>query len=156
MGHIYGPAARADFAAAIAAMLGVLVFDTQAGLFIGIGMSLGLLLYRASQPNVAELGRLPGGQWADMACGHEAAPEPGVVVLRVEAGLLFANADHVRRTVRSHARADGVRAVVLDAETVLFVDVTAAEMLVQLRDEVDRDDEQRLLPSVEAAVTQAR
>jgi sulfate permease, SulP family len=172
LGRIYGPAARADFAAAIAAMLGVLVFDTLPGLFIGIAMSLGLLLYRASVPNVAELGRLPGGQWADIARGHDATPEPGVVVLRVEAGLFFANADHVRRTVRSHAHADGVRAVVLDAETIPFVDVTAAAMLVQLRDELDRDgvrllvardigqvrdvlgragdDEQRLFPSVES------
>jgi len=178
LGQIYGAAARPDFVAALAAMFGVLVFDTLPGLFIGIAVSLTLLLYRASVPNVAELGRLPSGQWADMARGHDAAPEPGIVVLRVEAGLFFANADHVRRTVRSHARADGVRAVVLDAETVPFVDVTAAEMLAQLRDELDRDgvrllvardigqvrdvlaragdDEQRLFPSVEEAVTQAR
>ena len=33
---IYGKAARADFAAAIAAMFGVLIFDTLPGLVIGI------------------------------------------------------------------------------------------------------------------------
>ena len=37
LGSIYGFAARADFAAAIAAMLGVLIFDTLPGLVIGIG-----------------------------------------------------------------------------------------------------------------------
>ena len=56
-----------------------------------------------------------------------------------EAGLFFANADHVRDTVRAHARKDGVKAVVLDAETVPYVDVTAAEMLQQLRADLDRD-----------------
>ena len=53
------PPRAPDFLAAIAAMLGVLVFDTLPGLFIGIGVSLLLLLYRASRPHVAALGRVP-------------------------------------------------------------------------------------------------
>ena len=60
LGRIYGRAARADFIAAVGAMLGVLVFDTLPGLFIGIAISMALLLYRASVPYVAVLGRLPG------------------------------------------------------------------------------------------------
>jgi hypothetical protein len=48
LGGIYGWAARADFLAALAALLGVLVFDTLPGLFIGSGVSLVLLVYRAS------------------------------------------------------------------------------------------------------------
>jgi SulP family sulfate permease len=138
LGRIYGHAARADFLAAVAALAGVLIFDTLPGLFVGIAVSLLLLLYRASRPNVAVLGRLPGGHWGDLARG-DAQEEAGVVVLRVEAGLFFANAEHVRQAVRAHARRDGVRAVVLDAETVPYVDVTAAEMLVRLRDELERD-----------------
>ena len=57
LGGIYGSAARADFIAALAALLGVLVFDTLPGLFIGIGVSLLLLIYRASRPQVATLVR---------------------------------------------------------------------------------------------------
>ena len=60
LGKIYGFAARPDFIAAIAAMLGVLVFDTLPGLFIGIFVSALLLLYRSSRPNVAVLGHVPG------------------------------------------------------------------------------------------------
>ena len=85
----------------------MLVFDTLPGLFIGIAVSLLLLLYRASRPNVAVLGRVPGGGWADLARADGATPEPGVVVLRVEAGLFFANADHVRAAIRAHARVAG-------------------------------------------------
>ena len=138
LGHIYGRASRPDFLAAVAALAGVLVFDTLPGLFIGIGVSLVLLLYRASRPNVAVLGRLPDGHWVDVARA-EAEPEPGVVALRVEAGLFFANAEHVRQTVLAHAREEGVHSVVLDAVTMPFVDVTAAQMLAQLRDELERD-----------------
>jgi anti-anti-sigma factor len=50
-------------------------------------------------------------------------------ILRVEAGLFFANADVVRRELRRHAAEDHVNAIVLDAETIPFVDISAARML---------------------------
>jgi sulfate permease, SulP family len=130
---IYGKAARADFTAAIAAMFGVLLFDTLPGLIIGIGISFLLLLYRVSRPNVATLGRTPSGHWHDETRYAEARPEAGVVVLRVEGGLIFANADAVRERVLAAAARSDVTGVVLDCETVPFVDVTAAEMLERLR-----------------------
>jgi MFS superfamily sulfate permease-like transporter len=49
-GTTFGLAIRPDFVAALAAKTGVLVFDTLPGLFIGIGASLLLLLYRTSNP----------------------------------------------------------------------------------------------------------
>ena len=102
LGSIYGHAARADFIAAVAALVGVLVFDTLPGLFIGITVSLLLLLYRASRPHVAELGRVPGStvQFADRGRHPENAAVPGVVILRAESGLFFANAEAVRTAVR--------------------------------------------------------
>ena len=128
LGTLYGHAARADFIAAIAAMLGVLVFDTLPGLFIGIGVSMLLLVYRVSRPNMAELGRVPGAhhQWTDLRRHPDNDLPEGIVVLRPEGPLIFADADHVRAVVRRRAAAEGVRAVVLDLETVPFVDVTAA------------------------------
>ena len=102
LGAIYGPAARADFLAALAALLGVLVFDTLPGLFIGIAISVLLLVYRASRPNVAVLGRTAGPDpaWVDLARHPAAERTPGVEVVRVEGGLFFANADHVRARIR--------------------------------------------------------
>ena len=63
-GRVYAVAARPDFIAAVAALAGVLVFDTLPGLFIGIAVSLVLPLYRASRPHVAVLGRDPGADGA--------------------------------------------------------------------------------------------
>jgi SulP family sulfate permease len=139
LGQIYGPAARADFIAAVAAMLGVLIFDTLPGLFIGITVSLLLLLYRVSRPHVAVLGQVPGtSQWADVAQHPEDETIPGVAILRAESGLFFANADHVRVTINEAATAEGIHAVVLDGETVPFVDVTAARMLDELTADLHR------------------
>ena len=140
LSRIYGFAARADFLAAIAAMLGVLVFDTLPGLVIGVADSLLLLLYRVSRPHIAVLGEIPGsgGQWADTAIHPEDQTVPGVAVLRVESGLFFANADHVRAEIEAAARTDGTRAVVLDCETMPSVDVTAARMLNALASDLLR------------------
>jgi high affinity sulfate transporter 1 len=138
LGGIYGWAARADFLAAMAAVLGVLVFDTLPGLFIGIAVSLLLLLYRSSRPHVARLSTRGGGVWLDVERHPDLLPDPEVVVLRVEAGLYFANADHVRAAVRA-AISEPTRGVVIDAQTAPYIDVTATEMLTQVARDLERD-----------------
>lgn len=122
-------ATRPDFLAAVTALLGVLVFDTLPGLVIGMAVSLVLLVYRASRPRVAVLGRTRDGEWVDTGRHPDARPVPGITVVRPEGALFFANADQVRDRVRATATAT---VVVLDAETVPSVDVTAATMLADL------------------------
>jgi SulP family sulfate permease len=140
-------ATRPDFIAAIAAMLGVMVFDTLPGLFIGIGMAFALLLYRASRPRIAVLGRVPGtaSQYGDVKRHPEDVQVDGVVVMRAEAGLFFANAEWVRSHVQAAAAADGVHTVVLDASDIAFVDVTAVEMLDQLSGELKKHNVRLLI-----------
>jgi SulP family sulfate permease len=136
----FGLVARPDFVAAIAALLGVLVFDPLPGLFIGITVSLLLLIYRASRPYVATLGKTvgPDGQYRDIDRHRDARPPEHIAVLRVESGLYFANADAVRTRILQAATPEHIRAVVLDAETTPFIDVTAARMLADLTDELPR------------------
>jgi sulfate permease, SulP family len=139
LGRIYGVAARPDVVAAVAAMLGVLVFDTLPGLFIGISISFILLVYRSSRPNVAVLGREPNmGAFVDMARDPSATAVPGVVVLRPESGLYFANADAIRARVLNEVERTGASAVVLDAQTVPSIDVTAVRMLATLAADLGR------------------
>ena len=139
---IYGFAARVDFYAALTAMLGVLVFDTLPGLLIGVIVSILLLVYRASRPHVATLVPVvsaEGGRrlWLDAHRHPDVTALDDVVVLRVESGLFFANADHTRDAVR-HAVGPATKAVVLDCETAPVIDVSAAEMLAQLAGDLDR------------------
>jgi high affinity sulfate transporter 1 len=145
-GRVLAVAARPDFVAAIATLLGVLLFDTLPGLFIGVVVSILLLVYRASRPHVAVLGKVPGTrtQWGDVGRHPENELVRDVVVLRPESGLWFANADMVRDAIRAHAT-EATRAVVLDAETVPAIDVTALAMLVQLAEDLRRDGVQLVL-----------
>jgi SulP family sulfate permease len=106
-------------------------------------VSMLLLLYRTSRPNVARLVRTAGpdsdgaGVWVDATRHPEQPADPEVVVVRVESGLFFANADHVRTRIRALVT-PATRVVVLDGETTPTIDVSAAEMLAQLRRDLDR------------------
>ncbi|GAA1779254.1 SulP family inorganic anion transporter [Nocardioides hankookensis] len=129
---------RADFLAAVTALAGVLVFDTLPGLVIGIGVSLVLLIARTARPNIAVLVRAPDPDqegrsiWIDHGRHPGATPTAGALVVRVEGPLTFTDADFVRDRVRELVAGSGATTVVLDAETVPGIDVTAAAMLGQL------------------------
>lgn len=134
---IYGRATRADFLGAVTALFGVLCFDTLPGLIIGVVTSVLLLIYRVSRPHLAELGRVPGrpGQWSDLDRYADNEIVPGIVVVRVESGLFFANADHVRDGLSALAR-PGVHALIVDAAAIPVIDTTAADMLRDLASEL--------------------
>ena len=148
LGSEFGVAARPDFVAAVAALLEVLVFDTLLGLFIGIAMSIGLLVYRASRPHVAILGRVPGHDhlFGDLERHQENQEVAGVTIVRIEGGLFFANADNVRDRIRKVVEERQPRAVVLDGEAMPYIDVTAVRMLDQLAAELKSDGRQ-LVPT---------
>ncbi|MDR7384991.1 SulP family inorganic anion transporter [Promicromonospora iranensis] len=141
--HVYQVTARADFMAAGAALLGVLIFDTLPGLVIGIAVSLILLLARSSRPRItvlAPVGDEPGRPWVDAERNPGYPTVPGVLAVRVEGPLIFANAEYVRARLRELAAQEpGLRLVVLDGRATPSVDVTAAAMLVQLRGDLRRD-----------------
>ncbi|MFW5417784.1 hypothetical protein J0910_14330 [Nocardiopsis sp. CNT-189] len=122
----YGPAARADLLAAVAAPPGVLALGTLRGLLLGIAASL-LLPYRASRPDIAELGRNPrGGRWTDLSRAPGDEPAPGALV---EGGLFSADGDRVRERIPAMARERGARTAVPDAKTVPSADAAAVRML---------------------------
>ena len=142
LASVYRLTTRADFFAAVAALLGVLLFETLPGLVIGIAVSLALLIARTSRPHIASLapvGEAGDRPWVDVARNPGYPTVPGVLVVRVEAPLLFANADFIRMSVRDlAAEVTDLRLVVLDGRSTPSVDVTAAGMLIQLRSDLHR------------------
>jgi sulfate permease, SulP family len=131
-------AARPDFIAAVAALFGVLIFEALPGLFIGLAISLLLLLFRTSRPHLAVLGRIPDTNvWADVDRHPDLEPAAGVLVVRPESGLFFVNADNIHHALRRLVAEQHLDAVVLDLESVPGIDMTAVEMLHQVRAELE-------------------
>lgn len=131
---------RADFTVAMAALLGVLVFDVLPGLLIAVGLSLFLTVYRASLPRLSELGRAAGTlDFVDLRHQPSARPLPGLVVLRPNEGIFFANAESLHEEILEHLRRGPrqVQAVLLDLETTTDLDVPGADMLAALHEELE-------------------
>jgi high affinity sulfate transporter 1 len=134
---------RADFALSMAALLGVAIVGVIPGIGVAIGLSVGALLWRAWHPYTAVLGRIDGRKgYHDRDRHPEGRQVPGLILYRFDAPLFFANADAFRDGVLDAiALAEApVRRVVVAAEPITDVDTTAADMLEELLDQLDKRD----------------
>lgn len=134
---------RSEFWMSIIAFGGVAVFGVIPGIAIAVGVSLLNFIRRAWRPYTASLARVEGLKgYHDRDRHPEGAPVPGLLLFRFDAPLFFANADFFRNQVRRdlHAVAPPARWVVVTAEPITDIDVTAAEMLASLLDELEGDE----------------
>ncbi len=120
-------------------LLGVIVLDVLPGLVIGVLLSLVLVIGRASRPKVSVLGASPDvpGAYVDVDRHPGARTTDGVLVVRPDAPLFYANAQAVRDAIDAGLGDDGkVTAVVLDLDGNDRLDITSAEHLRKLQHEL--------------------
>lgn len=80
----------------VLSVLAVVILGILDGLLVAIGISLLLMLRHLSKSNVAVLGRLgESHDYVDCAVHPEAQPVPGMLILRPEEALFFANAERI-------------------------------------------------------------
>jgi high affinity sulfate transporter 1 len=130
---------RGEFALSVVCFLGVALLGVVTGIFMAIGLALLAFIWRAWRPYSAVLGRMEGvGGWHDITRHPEGRRIPGLVLFRWDAPLFFANAqafhDQVRRAVATAPTP--TRWVVVAAEPVTDVDITAADALLALDTEL--------------------
>ncbi|MBL0419024.1 sulfate permease [Ramlibacter sp. AW1] len=124
---------RADALAWGATAAGVLVLGVEAGVGVGVALSVGTFLWRASRPHLAVVGRVPGTEHFRNEKRFAVETQPELLMIRVDESLFFANvAEVVRRVQQELARRPGVRHLVLDMAPVGHVDLTALEALERL------------------------
>lgn len=129
---------RIDFFAAAIALVSVLLLGILQGVLLAAIASIFLLLARASQPNVAFLGRLPGtGRYSDSARHDGIEPLVGVIAFRPEASLLYINAETILHVVlKALRKSSGIRLVACDLSASPYIDLAGARMLHDLHDEL--------------------
>lgn len=129
---------RRECAVALVALAGVLLLGVLRGVLVAVVVSLLMLLAGAATPHVARLGRIPGTRrYSDMDRHPENLPVPGLLLVRIEASILYFNADHVRGAIgRLVEPASGLRQVVCDLSNAPWIDVAGAEMLRELHQEL--------------------
>ena len=129
-----------EFALSIVCFLGVALLGVIQGIFIAVGLALLAFVWRAWRPYDAVLGQVDGLRgYHDISRHAEARRIPGLVLFRWDAPLFFANAEtfheHVLRAVAQAPTP--TRWVVVTAEPVTDVDITAADELAELDQELE-------------------
>lgn len=128
---------RADALAFLGTAVGVLGLGLQWGIVLGIGFSLATLLYRASTPHIAVVGRIEGTEHFRNIERHGVETLANTVFLRIDESLFFGNLSAIEARLLSELDlAPQARAVVLIMSAVNRVDLTALEALTALEQDL--------------------
>lgn len=121
---------KADFAAVLATLGGTLALGVEAGLVIGVSVSLALFLLRSSRPHIAEVGLVPGTESFRNVLRHAVKVSPELISLRVDESLYFANSrtleDRINSAVATNPQ---LKHVVLQCSGINSIDASALESL---------------------------
>jgi sulfate permease, SulP family len=126
---------RTEFAVAMTAFGGVIVFGILKGVILAALASILLMLRAVSDPHVAFLGRIPGTRrYTDIERHPDNEALPGMLLLRVEASLFYFNIDNIRNKVWAEIlrSEDSLRLVVWDFSTSPYVDIAGARFIKRL------------------------
>jgi SulP family sulfate permease len=134
---------RFEFWLAVVTAFGVLTVGVLQGILVAVVLSLINVIYHISRPHDALLDELDasgGTVYRGVADNDSALTEPGLIVYRFDAPLVFANAAFfTERLEELIAKADaGLKCVVLDAEAMSDFDSTAAEALENMDSSLER------------------
>ena len=129
---------RSDALALLATAGGVIVFGVEAGVMIGVLLSMANLIWRASRPHIAVLGRIAGSEHFRNIERYPAETLADVLMLRIDANLFFGNVEAVNARVEDELNAHpAARHVVLVMTAVSEIDTSAlfglGELNVALR-----------------------
>ena len=109
------------------------------GIALGVVLSLLLLIYRTSHPHGAVLGQVPGTEaYRDVERHPEAVTFPGLLIWRPGGDMWFASIGHLGDGLKAALAASHppTKHVLVDAEAVNLIDVSACDALLNLIQEL--------------------
>jgi SulP family sulfate permease len=121
---------KPDFAAMAVTILTVLLVGVEAGITAGVSLSLMLFLWRTSRPHMAIVGQMPGTEHFRNVDRHDVTTEPGILSIRVDESLYFANARALEDAIYDRiADQPLLKHVILMCPAVNAIDASALESL---------------------------
>ena len=127
-----------EFGWALIAFAGVVLLGTLKGILVAVIASLVSLSQQAYNPPVYEMGRKRGTHmFRPLSIEHpDDETWPGLLILRTEGRLFFANAQHFADKVRPLAEQPGLSTVLLDCSAVIDIEYTAIKMLIEAEEKL--------------------
>jgi high affinity sulfate transporter 1 len=149
-------ASPVEFWFGVLAFAGVVLIDVLEGMIIGLVASMLFVVYRSSRPHVSSLGRVPGvpGAYSDLGRHPENVQVPGVLIVRLDAQLYYANALTYRDRVKAmiEEMESPPRAVIFESSAQDEIDVTSTDVLKRMVKELHGKGIEVYLADVHAPV----
>ena len=146
---------RKDFLMMAVTFIGTLFLGIIPGIEIGVLLSLAWIIFEASYPHHAELGRVPGTKsFRSIKRFDNLVIEDDVLIIRFDASLFFANIERFRELVLEYKnnRKERIKAIVIDMESNNTVDSSALVVLSDISDELKKENIQLFLTDVKGPV----
>lgn len=127
-----------DFGVWSFAFAGTLFLGVELGLGIAVGLSLLLVIFESAYPHTAILGRLPGtSQYRNIKNYRQAERYDGIVVVRVDAPIYFANTQNIREKIQKYEKRASenktVQFIILEFSAVAHLDTSALHTLHEMQ-----------------------
>jgi high affinity sulfate transporter 1 len=124
---------RTEFVWALVALAGVVLLGTLKGILVAIIVSLVALAYQVADPPLHVLGRKPGTNVFRPRSKEHPEDEtfPGLLLLRTEGRIFFANAARIAEKWKALAAEAQPKVVALDLGGVFDLEYTALKMLAE-------------------------
>jgi len=121
---------RADFTAMMATITVTLFIGVELGVIAGVVVSLALLIWRASRPHAAIVGRVPGTEHFRNVMRHDVFTDPRVLTIRVDESLTYLNARWLEEFVLDEvAERPKIKHLIVMSSAVNAIDASALESL---------------------------
>lgn len=137
-------AQKHDGLAAVVTFVATLAFapNLDSGIMTGVGLALGLYLYRTMRPRVALLGRHPDdGSLHDTSVFPDSITDDRIIAMRFDGSLYFANVAYFEDFVLSSvAKKPGATFILVVSDGINQIDASGEEMLHQLTERLKSQD----------------
>ncbi|WP_076547438.1 SulP family inorganic anion transporter [Maribacter ulvicola] len=106
------------------------------GILIGVLCSLLLMVYRTSKPHFVEIGNIGNSDYYKnvIRFADEVVVRKDLLIVRFDSQLYFGNSAFFKKQLLKHIRSKGpqLKGIILNAESINYIDATAADMLTKL------------------------
>ncbi len=120
---------RSDFFMLMATFFATLTLGIETGIITGMVLSLVMVIYRASHPHMAELGRVPGTRiFRNVKRFEDVEVNPEILMVRIDGPIYFANVEFIYTNMQKWVAGKGsaLKLIVFNMESVTQLDSTGA------------------------------
>lgn len=125
---------KTDFAMLIATFLITLTMGIETGIIAGMVLSLLVVIYRASRPHMAQLGRVPGSKiYRNIRRFSDLELNQNLLIVRIDGPIYFANVEYIRDKMSQWLieRNLQTKMIIFNMESVTSMDSTGAHALYE-------------------------